>query len=540
MLLVLMGAVMLIILIASMNIANLLLARASGRQREMAVQLALGASRARILRQMLTESMILSLLGCAVGILTAMSTLRLILHFVPSKIPRLNEVSIDWVVLGFALAISVFTGLLFGLAPAIHSVRADISSAIKDGAKGSGYGRKTGRSRDLLIVSEMALAVVLMVGAGLLLHTFWALLQVNPGFNPSGVVTANIWIPLPNDPSTDPYAKPGALNNFVREMLDRISALPGVQMTGVTTALPATTPAFPVVLTIEDRPDESTRYLAAELINVSPDYLKLMQTSLIHGRFISDDDDQGKPRVAIVDESTARRYWPNQDPSGKRIKLRPGPGVPWATVIGVIKDIKHDGLDSDAIPHVYAPIYQLPSKAMRLAVRTSLPASALESQIRKEMQSIDPVLPVFGVRQMNDLIDVSLAPRRFSAELVGVFAALSLLLASVGIYGLLAYMVGQRSNEIGIRMALGAQPGTILKLILTKGAAFAGTGIVIGLVLAAFAAPAIATLLYGVHPIDPIVFVAVPVILGLVALLASYIPSRRATKVDPIVALRYD
>jgi len=537
MLLVLMGAVFLIILIASVNVANLLLARASGRQREIAMRLALGATRSRILRQMLVESIVLSLIGGLAGVAAASSTLSAVLTLVPAKIPRLNEVSLDWTALGFALLISVLTGVAFGLAPAVQSVKADVSSAIKEGARGSGFGKGTGRLRDLLTVAELALAVVLMVGAGLLLRTFWTLVQSNPGFNPDRVVTAGIWLPVPNDPKQDPYAKPGVQDNFVRESIRRVAALPGVEQAAMTTSLPATATAFDIVLNIEGRSTDSSQDLSGKLISVSPAYLSLMQATLIAGRPVNEDDDQARPQVAVIDQATASRYWPGQDPIGKRLKFRQGPTAPWITVVGVIKDIKHDGLDIDGVPHIYTSIFQFPSRQLNLVIRTSLPAAALDTQIRREVQAIDPALPVFSLRAMSEVIDASLGARRFSAQLVAVFAALAILLASVGIYGLLAYLVGQRSDEIGIRMALGAKPSDIRRMVLGKGALLAGAGILIGLVLAGLAAPAVSVLLYGVRPIDPVVFLVVPVLLGGVATLASYLPARRATAVDPVVAL---
>jgi putative ABC transport system permease protein len=539
MLWVVMGAVILIILIASVNIANLLLARASGRQREMAMRRALGASRGRMMRQMLTESVILSLIAGVVGVVTAIIVLRFVLQFVPTKIPRLNEVGVDWKVLVFALLISVLTGLIFGLAPAIQSAKADLLLAIREGSQGTGYSAKTSRTRGLLIAAELALAVVLMVSAGLLLRTFWGLLQENPGFNPSRVVTASIWIPVPNDPRADKYARPGAQAAFVREALRRVSAFPGVEMAGMTTDLPVTHTAFRLAVAIEDHPTETSQDMTMELSEVSPDYFKLMQVPLVRGRFIAEDDDNNKNQVVLIDETMARRFWPNQDPIGKRCKIGARNNVnPWMTVVGVIKDIKNDGLDAEKVPHIYGSIYQLTARAMSVALRTSLSASALEPQIRHELQQVDPTLPVFNVRTMEEVIDNSLARRRFSAELVGVFAALALLLASIGIYGLLAYMVGQRSQEIGIRMAMGAQPSHILKMILTQGVMLAGAGILVGMIFAGFAAPLLSSMLYGVRPVDPAVFLSVPLLLVIVSLLASYIPARRATKVDPIVALR--
>ncbi len=541
-LLVLMAAVVLVVLIASVNIANLLLARASGRQREMAMRMTLGAARFRMVRQMLTESLVLSFISGVAGVLAAKLTLSFIIRFVPASVPRLAEVGIDRTVLLFALLISIFTGIIFGLAPAFQAMKADMTAAIREGAQGSGYSAKTFRLRSLLIVSELALAVVLMVGAGLLLRTFWGLLQENPGFNPSRVVTASIYLPVPNDPKMDVYRDFSKKTSFTRDVIRRVATIPGIDRAAMTSDLPGARPAITAALVIEDRATDSSQGLTAEVICVSPDYFMLMQSPLIRGRFFLESDEGGKQEVAIIDETTARRYWSGIDPVGRRLRLGGNRNLPlsWVTVVGIVKDMKQDGLDTDGVPHIFRPIYQQSgprSKDMSVVARTPLPASLLESQIRSEIQAVDPGLPVFNIRSMTDVMDVSIAPRRFSAELVGVFAAVAMLLSSIGIYGLLAYMVGQRSREIGIRVALGAQRPDILKLILGKGLLLAGTGIAIGLILSAISAPMIAGLLYGVHPIDVIVFVTVPLILLVVAFLATYIPARRATMVDPIIAL---
>jgi putative ABC transport system permease protein len=545
MLLVLLGAVILIVFIVSLNIANLLLARASGRQQEMALRSALGASRGRMVRQMLTESMLLSLIGGVAGVITAVATLGFILRFVPSNVPRLNEVRIDWVVLAFALLISILTGLVFGLAPALHSAKVALSSAIGDGGRGSGSNTKTGRLRDVLIVSELAFAVILMVGAGLLLRTLRDLLQENPGFNPTQVVTANTWMGVPNDPKTDPYRNIQGITTFDRELLRRMKAISGVELAAITSALPTTNSNPNAVsgvvnenFAIEDRPVESSQDLRAERIRISSDYFKVFQATLLRGRSFTEDDQDGKPLVAIIDESTARKYWPTGDPLGRHVRFGKDPTKPWATVVGIIKDIKSDGLDIDGVPHIYVSVYQDPSKQVSVVLRTSLPANLLESQIRHEIQSIDPGLPVFDVSAMNDLLDRSLASRRFSANLVGGFAGLAVLLASIGIYGLLAYMVGQRSREIGIRMALGARRGDILRLFLHKGVVLAGVGIVAGLIVSASTTSMMANLLYGVRPHDPAVFLIVPLLLFAIAVLASYLPAWRATKVNPMTAFR--
>jgi len=545
MLLVLLGAALLIVLIVSLNIANLLLARASARQQEMAVRLSLGASRGRMVRQMLTESMLLSPIGGAAGVATAVGTLDFILRFVPSNIPRLNEVRIDWVVLAFALLISILTGLIFGLVPAFHSTTVALSSAMREGGRGSGYSAKTGRLRDVLIVSELAFAVILMVGAGLLLRTLRDLLQENPGFNPTHVVTANIQLPNPNERETDPYLDVPRRATFDRELLRRLKAIPGVELAAITSALPSTNTNPNAVggianegFAIEDRPVESLLDLRAERIPISPDYFRVLQASLLRGRSFTEGDEDGKPLVAIIDESTAHKYWPTGDPLGRRVRFRRDSSKPWTTIVGIVKDIKIDGLDIDGAPHIYVSTYQDSNKRLSVVLRTSLAASLLEPQIRHEIQGIDPGLPVFGVASMNDVLDRSLASRRFSADLVGGFAGLAVLLAAIGIYGLLAYMAGQRSREIGIRMALGAGREDILRMFLRKGVALAGVGVVAGLVFSASFASVMQSLLYGVRPHDPAVFVIVPLLLFAIAVLASYLPARRATEVDPMSAFR--
>jgi putative ABC transport system permease protein len=552
MLAVLMAAVVLIVFVVSLNIGSLLLARASGRQQEIAVRAAMGASGGRLIRQMLTESLLLAFIGGIAGLTTAVITLKAVLRFVPANLPRLGEVSIDWRVLGFALLISLATGLLFGLAPAIDSSKAGLAGTMREGSRGSGYSAKAGRLRDALMVSQLAFAVVLMVGAGLLLETLHDLLRQNPGFNPSQVVAANIYLPNPNDPKLDPYETLAQLIPFHRELLRRANAIPGVELAAITSNLPAAdtinsdSAAYGATsrnsLDIEDRPTESSGDLSAEIIRVSPEYFRLIQTPLVGGRFFTEGDEDGKLPVAIIDEATARRYWPDRDPVGRRLRIggrfARKNSSPWCTVVGVVKNIKHDGLDVDGVPHVYVPLNQFVGRSLSVALRTSLPASTLAAQIRGAIQSVDPTLPVFGVTSMDEVLDASLASRRFSANLVAGFAAMALLLASIGIYGLLAYMVGQRSREIGLRLALGAQRADILRLVLGKGVVLAALGIVAGLIFSASTASLMASLLYGVRPHDPAVFLIVPLLLLVVAIAASYIPAWRATKVDPIVALR--
>ncbi|MGH9712829.1 MAG: ABC transporter permease [Candidatus Acidiferrales bacterium] len=553
MLVVLMGAVILIVFVVSLNIGSLLLARASGRQQEMAVRAAMGAGGGRMIRQMLTESLLLAFIGGIAGLVTAVITLKAVLRFVPANLPRLGEVNIDWRVLGFALLISLATGLLFGLAPAIHSSKAGLAGTMREGSRGSGYNAKAGRMRDALMVSQLAFAVVLMIAAGLLLETLRDLLRQNPGFNPSQVVTANIYLPNPNDPQLDPYHTLAQQIPFNRELLRRANAIPGVELAAITSNLPAAdtinsdSAAYGATnhnsLAIEDRPTESSGDLSAEVIRISPDYFRVIQTPLVEGRFFTEDDENGKLPVAIIDEATARRYWwPDHDPVGRRLRIRlrfgQNPVNPWSTVVGVVKNIKHDGLDVDGVPHIYVPLNQFVGRSLSLALRTALPTSTLESQIRGATQSVDPGLPVFAVTSMDEMLDASLASRRFSANLVAGFAGLALLLASVGIYGSLAYMVGQRSHEIGLRMALGAQRADVLRLVMGKGVVLAGLGIAAGVIFSASTASLMASLLYGVRPHDPTVFLMAPLLLLMVALLASYVPAWRATKLDPIAALR--
>ncbi len=536
-LLVLMGAVILIIVIASVNIANLLLARASGRQREVSMRLALGASRGRIIRQMLTESVFLSFAAGVVGVVTAYILLHFIIRFVPFKIPRQSEIGIDWVVLGFAIGISFLTALVFGIAPAVQSATADLLITLREGARGSGYSTKTHRLRASLIISELAFTMVLMIGAGLFMRTLWHLLREDPGFNSNNVVVSSMWLPGPNDPKLDHYRDIEHEAPFARELLRRMRTIPGVEMAAITSDLPGTPPANTRNLVIEDLPPESQK-LTAEVIRISPDYFRVIQTPLLRGRFFSESDQVGAIAVAIIDETTARRYWPNRDPIGRRFRFGQVVSTPWLTIVGIIKDIKHDGLDTNGIPHIYVSVYQQAGRTISLALRTPLAPSVLGARIADEVHTVDPDLPVFAIQSMNEVMEHSLAPRRFSAELVGAFAALALLLASVGIYGLLAYLVEQRSPEIGVRIALGAQRGDILKLILSQGALLAGVGICAGLVLAVISAPAIASLLYGIRTFDPTVFLLAPLILLMVSFAASYIPARRATNVNPIVALR--
>jgi predicted permease len=540
-LLVLMGSVCLIVFMASVNTANLMLARASGRQKEMAIRLALGANLGRIVTQMLTESMILALIAGVVGVMAALGTLDFALRFLPTSIPRFNEIVIDWRVVFFVFLNSVMAGVVAGLAPAIQAARSKVISA-NQGAQGIAYGVRTQRIRAGFIAAELAVTMVLMVGAGLLLRTFWGLLQENPGFNPVNLVTAETHLAEPNEIKNDPYTTPEAQSKFIRDVLRRMASVPGASASAITTNLPLSTAVTPVVFMIEGH---SVEDLAAAVIAVSPDYFKAMQTPLMGGRFFDDQDEIGRQEVAIIDETTAKRFWPSEDPMGKRLRVKPDSTVPWLTlpwmtVVGVTGIIKQDGLDVGSVLHIYTAIYQHPTKALSLLMRTPVPPASVESQIRAEIQSIDPALPVFDVRSMSEVIGESMAARRFSAELVGAFAVLAVVLASVGIYGLISFVVSQSSREIGIRIAVGAPRVSIFKVFLIKGMLPAMAGIVIGFVFAALAARLIGKLLYGVSSSDFAVFLAVPVLLGTAAGLASYVPAWRATRVNPVEALRQE
>jgi putative ABC transport system permease protein len=386
--------------------------------------------------------------------------------------------------------------------------------------------------------------MVLMVGAGLLLRTLWGLLQENPGFNPLSVVTAETHLAEPNDIKNDrfPYTEPDRQAKFIREVLRRMNSLPAVNASAMTTSLPVSSVVRPVVFITEERPLED---LTGEVIAVSPDYFKAMETPILRGRFFNEQDEIGKPEVTTIDEATAKRYWPGEDAIGKRLRVKPNSAapwltLPWMTVIGVTGSIKHDGLDTFGVPHIYTSIYQHPAKGMSLLMRTTMSKTTFETLIRGELQSINPELPVFNVRNMNEVIRESMSARRFSAELVGAFAILAIVLASIGIYGLISYTVSQSSREIGLRIALGAPRVTIFRLFLIKGMLPAVAGIAIGLVFAALAARLIRKLLYGVSSGDLTVFLTVSALLALAAGLASYVPAWRATRINPVVALRLE
>src|SRR5919112_2689036 len=542
-LLVLLGAVGLVLLIGCVNIANLMLARSTARQREMAIRLALGAARRRLVMQLLTESLLLSLAGGAVALLAVVWVLDLLVRFVPADIPRLQEVGFDGGVLGFAFGVSVLTGLLFGLVPALQASRPDLTDNLKEGGKGSGAGSRGQRFRGALVITEVALSLVLMIAAGLLLRSFARLMEVDAGFDPHNVLMARIWLPVPNNPELDPYRQPAKRVAFVREVLRRAQSLPGVRhaAVGAGNGVPLLGPHFTGTFTIEEKAESDAEHPTAQMSSVSPDYFRALGTPLVRGRLFADSDTLETQPVALVDESAARRFWPNEDPVGRRFK----PGgraskAPWATVVGVVGDVKTEGFDQPDQPHLYTSMFQNVGYAMAVYLRASGDPKGLTQALRREVQSVDPNLPVFGERTMEDVVSASLAQRRFALQVVGGFGVLALLLAGIGIYGVVAYSVSQRTREIGIRLALGASSGAILRWVFGQGMRLTLLGLGAGLVGALALTRLLRGLLFGVEATDPLTYAGLALLLAAVALLACYVPARRATKVDPMIALRYE
>lgn len=542
-LLVLLGAVGLVLLIGCVNIANLLLARSSGRQREMAVRLAMGAGRGRLIAQLLTESLLLSLIGGVVALLIVIAMKSVLLSLVPTDIPRLNEVEVNAGVLAFVFVISTVTGLLFGLIPALQASRPDLVGNLKEGSQGAGSGARHHRFRGALVVVEFALSLILMIAAGLLLRSFGRLLEVNPGFDSNNVLLARIWLPVPNNPELDPYRPPAKRVEFVKEVLRRTSELPGVQYAamGGGGAVPLLDQSRPFAFTIESQPVTAGNIPRTKFTSVSPDYFRVLGAPLVRGRFFTQADEIEKPLVALVDESFVHRFFNNADPIGQRIK--PGPPEsknPWITIVGIVGNIKAEGFDQPDQPHLYVPILQNAGYAMAVYLRTDGNPAGQTNALRQQVQAVDPNLPLFGEQTMDDLVSASLARRRFAMQVVGLFGLLALFLAGIGIYGVMAYSVTQRTREIGIRLALGASGGNILRWLLGQGLRLTLIGVGVGLVGSLALTRLLRGLLFGIAPTDVLTYVALTLLLAFVALLACYIPARRATKVDPLVALRYE
>ncbi|HEX4666937.1 MAG TPA: ABC transporter permease [Chthoniobacterales bacterium] len=529
---VLMAAVECILLIACANVANLLLARGLGRQKEIAIRRALGASRWRIMRQLLSESVLLALVGGSLGILFAIWGSDLLLAIAPTSLPRLSEVQIDGGVLLFTLLVSLLTGVLFGLAPALQSSRIGLSEKLKEGDRGSTAGHA--RLRNGLIVSEVALALILLIAAGLLIESFAQLARVRPGFNPESVLTFNI--ALPDNPYEDRAKAAAFFDNVVR----RIENLPGVKSAAAGNVLPLSGAEEVDGFQIEGRPEKPGETKTANFRWITSDYFKTLQIPLQRGRAFTERDKQDAPEVAIIDETMARLYFSGVNPIGQRFKATNEKKKRiFREIVGVVGDVRHTSLDAKPGPHVYLPQAQAGLQLMTVAVRSAgTKPSALLQMVRHEIATVDPNIPVADIRTMQEMVASSVAPWRFTMALLSVFAGVALLLASVGIYGVLAYSVNQRRREIGIRMSLGAQRRDVLQLFLSQGMVVTSLGIVIGLAGALAATRIMRSLLYSVSPTDPLVFISVPLTFAAVALLASFLPARKATRVNPVIVLR--
>ena len=545
-LILLFSAVVLVLLIACGNVANLLLARSSTRGREMAIRQALGAGRSRLTRQLLTESLLLSVFGGLAGVGILLFSKEFLLRLVPEGLPRLNQISISWPVLLFALAASVVSGVIFGVAPALQASRIDLNHGLKQEGRASTGSRARARTRRFLIIAEFALALVLMTSAALLLRSFWDLLNVRLGFNPQSVMTVRTRMPYPNDLKIDKYATAAQEAPFVRDLLRRCKSLPGVEQAalGDTGAIPLDQSQRELnalegkfFVTFEGSHDPSNVPSLVERSRVTPEYFQLMGIPLVRGRLFNEFDVDTAPPVAIVNEAFARAYWPNEEAIGKRLKST-RPDSPWITVVGVIANVRTQSLAETEPPQLYVNLYQNTAKHLTIFLRGKLDPAAIPDAVREQVQAIDPTLPVFGGQTLNETVSGSLAQRRFSMEIVGLFALTSLLLAGLGIYGVISYLVNERTHEIGIRLALGAARTNILQMVLGQGLRLALIGAAVGIAAALVVSRLIASLLYGVRPTDPLTFAGVAILFIGVALLACYLPARRATKIDPMIALR--
>jgi putative ABC transport system permease protein len=532
--LVLLGSVALVLLIACANVANLLLTRASGRQKEVAIRIALGASWRQVVGQLLTESVLLGVLGGAAGLLLAQWTLVVVRKLNPGNIPRLDAITIDPTVLGFTFGVSLVTGVIFGLAPAIRAARVDLTSALKAGGRSGqgdgGFGSARLRLRSLLVVSELALSLMLLIGAGLLVRSFVRLQAVPPGFNPDQVISMRVGA------SGRQFTNPEAAAEFFRQIGDRIAAVPGVTARGAVTSLPFTASVGWGSINVEGFQPRPGQELQVDIRAASPDYFRTMEIPLVKGRvFTTFDTVPGAQRVAVVDEQFARRFWPAGDALGKQLWFDPKRPI---TIVGVVRAVKQYGLDVDGRIVVYQPGggmlgYQVARTA------SSDPASVAAAMVRA-IHAVDPTIPVYNVRTMNERMYASLARQRFSTLMLGAFAAFALLLAVIGVYGVLSYLVAQGRQEIGVRMALGAPRGRILSMVVRQGLELTGAGVVLGLLGALALTRVMDALLFGIGARDLITFALVPVLLIVVALTACLIPAQRATTVDPQVALRVE
>jgi putative ABC transport system permease protein len=536
----LLGSVGFVLLIACVNIANLLLARSSGRRREVAIRLVMGASRARLVSQLLTESTLLSLISGAVALVTVLVSKNAILSLAPADIPRLNEVDLSAGVFLFAFLISIFTGVLFGLAPALQAAHADQVENLREGGRGAGVGRRHTRVSRILVVSEVALSIVLLVGAGLLFRSFSRVLQVRPGFNPDHLATVQIWIPQSNNPATDPYSVEEKRADFLLDLDRRVSALPGVKLASISgnDTLPMNSGRNYSPFTIQGRAADSERGPIADIAVVDTNYFRTMEVPLIAGRNFTDLDTYKTQPVAVIDQTLARQYWPAENPLGQQLKFGFGRGLQGLIIVGVVGDIKSDGFEAPSVPHIYVALGQFAPVNAVVFLRSSADVESLGEAVRREVQSVNANVPVHSICSMNQIIARSVADRRFALELLGVFAAVALLLAAIGIYGVMSYSFSQRTHEVGIRVALGAQRLDILRMALGEGMRLVFIGLVSGLFGAAIVTRVFRSMLFEVGPADPTTFLSVSAILAGVAFFACYIPAQRATRVDPLIALR--
>jgi putative ABC transport system permease protein len=530
-LLVMLGAVCLVLLIACANVANLLLARAVARQKEIAIRMALGASRRRIAGQLLTESVLLALAGGVVGLLLAMWGTDLLVAYGPADVPRLREAGVDRYVLFFTSGLATLTGILFGLAPALHASKPAPGSMLKETSRGVHTGRN--RMRSALIVSEVALSLMLLAGAGLLIHSFWRLLHTDAGFDPKGVLALDI--PL----SRDTYPKREQQAAAFEQLIARMKTVPGVRDVSVVSNVPLTDFDIEISFNVEGRPPyKPGEELVADYTAVGSDYFQTMNIALLRGRVFTGSDTANSPSVMVISNAFAKYFFPNEDPIGRRIILD-GPNKTPREIVGIVEDVRRKGLDREVQPEMYFSHVQKPERRMNLVIRSTGPdASKLTPAVRAEIKAFDPKQIIWRTQTLEQLLSTSVAPRKFNMLLLGIFAGVALVLAAVGLYGVMSYSVSWRTQEIGIRMALGANRTDVLRMVVRQGMTMTAIGLALGLIGVFALSRVMVGLLYGVSPTDPLTYTGVSIVLLVVALLACLIPARRATRVDPIVALR--